>query len=78
MEGLLLFILEITGIGNIRKDKVFHHPHYDSLNEVVLLRKPSSDVGEDIRPSVMLNSAIPVTESVISEMTKSEKATFTE
>lgn len=70
MEGLLLFILEITGIGNIRKDKVFHHPDYNSLNEVVLLQKLSSDVGGEIQPSVMLNSAIPVTESVISEISK--------
>lgn len=70
MEGLLLFILEITGIGNIRKDKVFRHPHYNSLNGSVLLRKLSSDVDGDIQPSVMLNSAIPVTGSVISEMTK--------
>lgn len=72
MEGLLLFILEITGKGNIRKDKVFHHPHYNSLNEVVLLQKLSSDVGGDIYLylSVMLNCAVPITESVIGEMTK--------
>lgn len=70
MEGLLLFILEINSIGNIRKDKVFRRLDYNSLNEVVLLQKLSSDVDGVIQPSVMVNAAIPVAESVTREISK--------